>query len=244
MHNVVLLGGTGRTGRCVLAQLLERGVQVRAIVRSSAAIAPELAKNPLLSVTQASLLALSDDELMNQLRGCDAVVSCLGHVISLKGIFGRPRDLVTQATMRVCRLVEALKPEFPVKFVLMTSVSVHRPRASDPRRGTLERALLWLLRALVPPARDNQRAADFLLKVVGASNPFLEWVVVRPDSLLDGGVTEYALHESLVNSLFAPGQTNRSNVAHFMCELVTDAGKWALWKAKLPAIVNAGNKPG
>ena len=64
-------------------------------------------------------------------------------------------------------------------------------------------------------------------------------MVVRPDTLKEGDVTEYTLHEGLVNSLFRPGETNRANVAHFMCELATDAEAWAAWRGKLPVIVNA-----
>jgi hypothetical protein len=45
---------------------------------------------------------------------------------------------------------------------------------------------------------------------------------IRPDTLREGEVSEYALHEALVNGLFAPGSTNMANVAHFMCELVTN----------------------
>jgi len=92
---------------------------------------------------------------------------------------------------------------------------------------------------VLPPAKDNQRAADFLQEKVGASNPFVQWTVVRPDTLRPGDVSAYALHEGLVNGLFAPGSTNMANVAHFMCELVTNPKTWADWKAKLPVITNA-----
>jgi hypothetical protein len=238
-QTVLLVGGTGRTGRRVLQQLLDRGVGVRAIVRSAARLTPEVAGNPNLTVIEASLLSLADQELQQHLRGCEAVISCLGHVISLKGIFGLPRDLVTQATMRLCRGIEALRPAVPLKLILMSSVSVHRSRSLDERRGAFDRSILWLLRGLVPPARDNQRAANFLLGEIGPSHPFVEWVVVRPDSLLPGEVTPYALHEGLVSSLFSPGRSNMANVAHFMCDLVTDAKTWAEWKGKVPVIVNA-----
>ena len=67
----------------------------------------------------------------------------------------------------------------------------------------------------------------------------MQWVVVRPDTLLEGDVSEYTLHEGLVSSLFAPDSTNMANVAHFMCELVTNPKTWADWKGKLPVIVNA-----
>lgn len=240
-QTVLLLGATGRTGGRVLRQLLDRGVRVRAIVRSRGKLPADLAANPSLTVIEASLLSLRDEELQQHLRGCDAVISCLGHVISLKGVFGPPRDLVTQATRRLCRGIEALKPPAPVRFILMSSVSVNRPNRLDTRRGAGERAFLWMLRGVLPPAGDNQRAADYLLEKIGSGHPFIQWVAVRPDTLLEGEVTEYAVHDGLVDSLFAPGKTNMANVAHFMCELVTHPQTWADWKGKLPVITNAGS---
>lgn len=242
-QTVLLVGGTGRTGQRALRQLLDRGVGVRAIVRSAGKLPADVLARPGLTVIEASLLELGDEELLGHLRGCDAVVSCLGHVLSLKGIFGPPRDLVTRATRRLCRGVAALRPPAPVKLVLMSSVSVNRPGRLDARRGTPERVLLWLLRGLVPPARDNQRAADFLLEEIGPDAAFVQWVVVRPDSLLEGEVSEYGAHEGLVDSLFAPGQTRMANVAHFMCELVTSPLAWAAWRGKLPVVTDVG-RPG
>jgi hypothetical protein len=238
LQTVLLVGGTGRTGGRTLQQLLERGLTVRAIVRSGAKLPPDVAGNPNLTVIEASLLSLRDEELQQHLRGCDAVISCLGHVLSLEGIFGPPRDLVTRATTRLCRGVLALQPPSPVKFILMSSVSVNRPGGLDRRRGSFERAFLWVLCGVLPPARDNQRAADFLQEQIGSGNAFVQWAVVRPDSLLEGDVSEYTLHEGLVNSLFAPGSTNMANVAHVMCELVTNPRTWADWKGKLPVVVN------
>jgi len=238
-QTVLLVGGTGRTGRHVLQQLLERDTSVRAIVRSGRAFAPDLARNPNLTVIEAGLLSLTDEQLQLQLRGCEAAISCLGHVISFRGIFGPPRDLVARATSRLCRAIEALKPAVPVRFILMSSVSVNRAGGLDTRRGPLERAFLRLLCGVLPPAQDNQSAADFLQHTIGANHPFVQWAVVRPDSLLPGDVSPYAVHEGIVSSLFAPGATNMANVAHFMCELVTNPRTWADWKAKLPVIINA-----
>jgi hypothetical protein len=237
-QTVLLVGGTGRTGRRVLQQLLDRGVGVRAIVRSAGKLPPGVAGSPHLTVIEASLPSLRDEELQRHLRGCDAVVSCLGHVLSLKGVYGPPRDLVTSATMRLCRAVDALQPPAPVRLILMSSVSVNRPGGLDARRGSLERAFVWMLRGVLPPARDNQRAADFLLEEIGSNDALVQWTMVRPDALLEGEVSEYALHEGLVDSLFAPGSTNMANVAHFMCELVTNPETWASWKGKLPVITN------
>jgi len=241
-QTVLLVGGTGRTGQRVLQQLLSRGVSVRAVVRSAQRLPAGIAQDPDLTVVEADLLSLSDEEFLRQVRGCDAVISCLGHVISFRGIFGPPRDLVTRATTKLCRGIESLQPATPVRFILMSSVSVNHPGGLDTRRGVFEKAIVWMLNSLLPPAGDNQRAADFLHGTIGMTNPHVQWVAVRPDTLLEGDVSEYTLHEGLVSSLFAPDSTNRSNVAHFMCELATNLEAWDDWKHKLPVIINASSK--
>jgi uncharacterized protein YbjT (DUF2867 family) len=227
-----------------LRQLLARGASVRVIVRSAERLPRDLTGAPGLTVLQADLLSLSDDDLLAQLRGCGAVISCLGHTLSLKGIYGAPRDLVTQAAATVHRVTAVLQPAQPMKLIMMSSVSVNDPRGSRSRRGVVERAVLTLLRCVLPPALDNQRAADFLSRDVGSSDPLLEWVAVRPDTLLDGGASRYAVHRLLVDSLFAPGKTNIENAAHFMCELVTEDRVWAAWKGRLPVVVNAAAATG
>lgn len=243
-QTVLLVGGTGRTGRRVLKQLLGRGVRVRAIVRSTRRLPEGVADDPQLTVIEADLLSLGGEDLMTQVRGCDAVISCLGHVITVKGVFGPPRDLVTRVTARLCQAIQDLRPRTPVKLILMSSVSVNHPEALDTRRGTLERVFLWLLRGLVPPARDNQRATDFLHGVIGVGNPFVQWVAVRPDTLLEGDVSDYSLHDTLVSSLFRPARTNMANVAHFICDLTTDPETWDRWAGRLPVIVNAPGSNG
>lgn len=236
---VLLLGGTGRTGGRALEQLIERGFAVRAIVRSRDKLPRGSVESPNLTVIEASLPSISDGELQRHLVGCQAVVSCLGHVVSLRGVFGPPHDLVTRAVTHVCRQIEALAPSSPVKLILMSSVSVHGPRGCDARRGSFERAFLSVVRAAVPPAKDNQNAADFLRQDIGLTNAFVEWVIVRPDSLLVGDVSEYVLNGELTHSIFAPASTRMANVAHFMCELVARPTLWAEWKGKLPVITDA-----
>ena len=236
---VLLLGGTGRTGGRVLQQLLGRGVRVRVVVRSAERLPAGVVDNPRLTVVEADLVSLSDEQLEEQLEGCDVVISCLGHAASAQGVFGPPRDLVTRSIERVYRATRELRPAQPVKLILMSSVSVNRPGGLDTRRGPFERAVVWTLRGIVTPARDNQRAVDFLHDVIEVADPYAQWVAVRPDTLKKGGVTEYALLEGLVDSLFRPGETNMANVAHFMCELATDPEVWATWQGKLPVIVNA-----
>lgn len=235
---VLLLGATGRTGGRVLTQLLERGVPVCAIVRSAQRLPAGAADDPLLTVVTADVAAMPPAELRRHVAGRDAVVSCLGHTISLRGVFGPPRDLVRDAVRTLCTEVASLRPDVPVRLILMSSVSVNRPARADTRRGAGERGYMWVLRALVPPARDMQRAADVLALEVGADAPFLDWVVVRPDTLVDGEVSAYATHDGIVASLFRPDTTRMANVAHFMAELATDDAAWRQWRGRMPVVVD------
>jgi hypothetical protein len=94
----------------------------------------------------------------------------------------------------------------------------------------------------MPPAADNQNAAGYLQNKIGLVDPAIQWVVVRPDSLMEGDVSEYTLHEGLVTGLFKPKTTAMANVAHFMCELVTKQQVWEAWKGKIPVIVDTKGK--
>lgn len=238
-QTVLVLGSTGRTGGRVVRQLLDRGIRVRAIVRSADTLPEGVVADAGFSCTVADLLSMSDANLAAQVRDCDAILSCLGHTISVRGVFGPPRALVTDAVRRLSEAVEAPRPDGPVRFVLMSSVSVNRPRAVEPSRGLFDTIVLWLLRAVIPPAVDNQRAAEFLDREIGTGNPRLEWVCVRPDTLLEGDVSPYDVHETIVSGLFRPNATNMANVAHFMGELLQDRNVWRKWVGKLPVIVNA-----
>ncbi|MBK6406103.1 MAG: hypothetical protein IPF66_14280 [Holophagales bacterium] len=142
-------------------------------MRSGSTLPPDVSGHAGLAVIEASLLSLSDDELRRHLVRCDAVVSCLGHVLSLGGVFGPPRDLVTRATTRLCRGIEVLEPTAPVKLILMSSVSVHRPRGlSAP--GLLQRGRFsWGLCGVLPPPATTSRRRTSCSRRSGPDNAFV-----------------------------------------------------------------------
>ena len=85
---ILVVGATGATGQCLVAQLLERGHHVKAIVRAPHKLPDVLRQNNRLTVIEATVLDLSDAEMKEHVQGCDAVASCLGHTLSFKGLFG------------------------------------------------------------------------------------------------------------------------------------------------------------
>jgi nucleoside-diphosphate-sugar epimerase len=238
MSSILVVGATGMTGKSLVGQLLTNGHHVRAIVRSSSGLPAEVVDHPNLSVIEASLLELTDSEIAQHVENSDAVVSCLGHNISFKGIFGEPRQLCTDATRRLCEAIETNAPKSPTKFVLMNTVGVGNPELVE-KRGLLDRGLLTLLHYTLPPHRDNEMAAEYLRCTVGKENRHIEWCSVRPDSLINAEVSEYDIVESPITGIVTGRPTTRANVAHFMTELIDNTDLWATWKFRTPVIMDA-----
>lgn len=238
--SVLVAGATGATGRLLVEELLRRGVSVKAIVRSPEKFSESVRNHRNVSVIRAGILELTDEELKKHVHGCDAVISCLRHELSFKGIYGKPRRLVTDAVRRLCDAVTAHRPEVPVKFILMNTAGNSNRDLEEPV-SLAQRWVIGLLRIALPPHPDNEQAADYLRSSVGHRSTAIEWVVVRPDTLLnDSSVSPYTLHPSPTRSaLFDPGATSRINVAHFMAELVTNHELWHQWKGKMPVIYNS-----
>ncbi|MBW3582781.1 MAG: SDR family oxidoreductase [Euryarchaeota archaeon] len=236
-RTILVVGATGATGRRLVAELLERGYGVRVIVRSAHRLPGRIRDHEMLSIVETDLLDLSDDEMREQVDGCTAIASCLGHNMTLKGIYGSPRKLVTAATRRLCEAVEATRPSHPVRFVLMNTAG---NSIRDEEVSFAERCVVGLIRLLLPPHRDNEEAADHLQNHIGQDHRFIEWVIVRPDSLIDEDeVTGYTVHPSPTRSaIFNAGKASRINVAYFMAELATDDTTWNKWKGRMPVIYN------
>ena len=239
MKTILIVGASGATGRLLVEQLLTCGQNVRAIVRSPKSLPIPLREDPRLSLIQASISQLSEIEIAKHVDGCDAVASCLGHNVTFKGLFGHPRRLVTDAVRRLCNAARVSHPHFPVRFVLMNTTG-NRNRDLNEPISFAQKCVLVLLRLFLPPHADNEDAADYLRTEIGQNNPTIEWVAVRPDSLIDSeSVTEYELYASPIRSaIFDAGKTSRINVAHFMSDLITDERTWDKWKGQMPVIYN------
>lgn len=235
----LVVGATGATGRLLVKQLLDRGVNVKVIVRALDNLPEEIQNHSNLSVIQASVLDLDAPTLAQHVKGCDAVASCLGHNMSIRGMYGHPHRLVTDATRRLCNAIKANNPEQLVKFVLMNTAGNSNRDLSEPI-SFAQRCVVWLIRLLLPPHADNEKAADYLRVEIGQNDPLIEWAAIRPDNLVDETeVTEYEVHASPISSaIFNSGTTSRINVGNFMAELITDYATWNRWKGQMPVIYN------
>ena len=227
---VLVVGASGATGSQLVEQLLIQKHKVKIIVRSPEKLPESWKTNDNLQIISASLLALSDNEMSEIVNDCNAVASCLGHNLTWKGVYGKPRRLVTDATRRLCEAIKSNNLESVTKFVLMNTTG-NRNRDLNEPISFAQKCVIGLLRLLLPPHVDNEKAAEYL-------RTSIEWVAVRPDGLInEDEVTDYEIHPSPTRSaIFNAGKVSRINVAHFMASLITDNTLWAKWKGQMPVI--------
>ena len=235
----LVLGASGATGKQLVEQLLNMRQEVKVVIRPTGKIPDTWKNNEKISIIKANISEVSVDEMMEYLTDCHSVVSCLGHNITIKGIFGKPRRLVRDAVKLVCKAIQKHSHEKPIKFVLMNTTA-NRNRDLNEPISTAEKFVMGLFRSLVPPQIDNEKAADFLRADIGQKNKLIEWVTVRPDTLIDEDkVTEYELYASPIRSaLTNPGKTSRINVGNFMSRLIVENDLWVKWRGQMPVIYN------
>ena len=231
---VLVLGATGQTGYHVVKQFLENSIQVKAIVRNAEKFKDNQSDKNLKLFTE-NILDIEDKRLKEILADVDVVISCLGHNISLKGIFGKPHYLVTEA---IKKIIDNSNDKHPKKIILMNTTACLNTKQKE--KFTFgESIIMGIMRSLLPPQRDNERALKYLEEKLNGEDVF-EWIAVRPDTLItQDQVTDYEIFESPQRSpIFNAGKTSRINVAHFMMKLVSNEELWNEWMYKMPVIYN------
>jgi nucleoside-diphosphate-sugar epimerase len=234
---ILVVGASGATGSQLVEQLLNQNHKVKIIVRSPEKLSEAWKANDNLQIISASVLDLSDVEMKEIIIDCQAVASCLGHNLTFKGIYGKPRRLVTDATRRLCNAITSNSHNSTTKFVLMNTTG-NRNRDLNEPISFAQKCVIGLLRLLLPPHVDNEKATDYLRTQIGQSHNSIEWVAVRPDGLInEDNVTEYEIYPSPTRSaIFNAGKVSRINVGHFMARLINDNDLWTQWKGQMPVI--------
>ncbi|MBU0936219.1 MAG: SDR family oxidoreductase [Spirochaetes bacterium] len=238
---ILVLGASGATGRLVVMQLIKRQIKCRAVVREQAILSAEILSNPLVEVERGNFGEFDESKVADLLQDCTAVISCLGHNITFKGLFGSPRNLVSDA-VKIIDAVAEKREDGKIKLILMSTTAYTDTKAGEKARLG-DRIVLSIMKLALPPHRDNVKAADFLRETVKKENRKMEWTAVRPDTLIDVEMeSPYEVHGSLVRSpVYDAGKTSRINVSHFMVDLLSNDALWEKWRFKMPVIYNLQN---
>lgn len=218
MSNLLILGGTGRTGIHVLNEAAQRGHRVRALVRN-----PDTVQAPagveLIQGTPASI-----DDLRKAAKGTEAVITTLNNSRASDNPWAKsvsPPMFMTDATRKTLTVMK----EEGIRRIVVTSAQ----GAGDDwtRINPVFRALIKI--SNVKASYDDHHGVDQLLRTSD-----VDWTLVRAVVLADkpmSGPTRAAEAGSE-----KPGtQINRTDLARFLLDTVEKD----IWIRKAPLVWNA-----
>ena len=196
---VLIVGATGGTGRALVAQALERGHRVTAFARKPAKLR---LKHEHLDVARGDILDYPSVEAA--VRGQDAVLCALGHRQWLY-----PTRILSEGTRN---LVRAMQSHSVPRLVCETSLGVGD---SWGRMGLYYTLFVGLF--ILPFYFFDKVRQERLIR--GSS---LDWVIVRPGALTNGGKRGIYRHGPAVGHWLWTVRISRADVAAFMLEQLSD----------------------
>lgn len=193
--NIAVLGATGRSGRMIVEELLQRGHALQVLVR-----APE----KLGEVEQRVEVLVGDSrspaDLDRLVPGVDAVVSALGPT-SREG---------TLHTETAAALVESMGSAGVTRFVGVSGAGIDLP---GDEKSWSAKLISKVVRAVGGPAFEDKRTEHGVYAASGVT-----WTLVRPPRLTDGEATGRVEHHAH-RSCRATSIT-RSDLAAFVADVV------------------------
>lgn len=193
---VLVLGATGGTGQHVVADALQKGHFVTALVRDPRRIA---VASDRLRVLQGDVVT-DDAALSEAVRGQDVVISTLGRAKSFK-----PQGLIAKSAPRI---VSAMKAQSVRRLIFLSAFGVGDTVRDAP---LLPRLFIRLL--LKDIYRDKEAGEDAIL------SSGLDWTLVYPTGLTDGPPAgEYRVGERL--ALRGLPRISRQDVAAFLVQQI------------------------
>ncbi|XP_018013589.1 flavin reductase (NADPH) [Hyalella azteca] len=200
---IAIFGATGQTGLEAVAQALQKGYDVTAVVRNPDKLAIRDSK---LTVVRGDVMDAAS--LTPLLEHHDAIVSCLG--------FPRASP-VTGYTDSMKAIVEAMRKNNIRKLVTMTSWYTDTTTAANG--GFF---VNWLLVPLIKPVLCNMRAMETFLSEQCQD---LDYTVVRPPGLgkgdLSGNPVSVTEEAYFVKGNKGAHRIPRADVASFMLSLLS-----------------------
>jgi putative NADH-flavin reductase len=195
---ILIVGATGGTGRQLVTQALERGHEVTALVRDPSRLP---IAHPRLTLIQGDVL--NEGSVDTAMRGQEAVLSALGH----KEYF-HPTRILSEGTRNILRSMQAHGVR---RLVCETSLGIGD---SAGRMGLYYS--LFLIPVILPfyfwdKARQERTIAE----------SDVEWVIVRPGVLTNGGKRGRFRQGRHVGSFLLTVRISRADVADFMLNQLT-----------------------
>lgn len=158
IHKIAIIGGTGKSGKYLIKQLIQEGFQFKLLLRNPANFT---IKNPLVEIVEGNVKDYNT--VYKLLEGCNAVISCLG-----LGIPPSEHTIFSQATTNI---LQAMKECQIDRYIIVTGLNVDTP--TDKKGPHTKSATDWMYANYPVTTTDRQTEFDILNKST------VQWTLVR-----------------------------------------------------------------
>lgn len=203
MKTIALFGASGRTGSHFLSQALDKGYEIKALVRTPEKIK---LKHEKLTVFEGDVLSSEDVDLV--VKGADIVVSLFGRVKN------SPALLQTNGTKNI---VESMKSHGVEKIISLSGGGLPFPEKDQPK--FIDKTIRFMMKVLVPKVLEDAIAHHKVLETSG-----LKWMVARGPRLTDDA-PKGEFKETWVG-VDSGTKISRADLAQFILKEVEEENYW------------------
>lgn len=190
---LLILGATGKTGRQLVTQALEKGHDVTILARDRSKVGIQHERLHVVEGDVANNAALGE-----AMRGRDAVISALGRGMSFKS-----ENLIERS---VPGILAAMQTNGIRRLMFTSAMGVGDSYREAPLIAKI------FFRTLLRGIYADKAIGEQMIR-----NSPLEWTIVQPVQLTDGPLTKnYRVAESL--PLSGQPQISRADTAHFILD--------------------------
>lgn len=196
INRLAILGGTGKSGKYLVNHSLEKGYQIKILVRNPDEFN---ISNPLIEVVQGDARDYSSVRML--LNDCQAVVSTLGQPKGEPSIF-------SQATQNVLKAMREMGAQ---RYIVTTGLNVDTP--FDKKGFKTKNATDWMKTHYPETTTDKQVEYSIL------SKSGISWTLIRLP-LIEQTDLRFDMRVSLKD---CPGdKISATNLAHFLIDQLND----------------------
>lgn len=155
---IAIIGGTGKSGKYLIKQLISKGFQLKALIRN-----PEnfTINSPLVEVIKGDIGDYNT--VLKLLKGCDAIISTLG-----LGIPASEKNIFSTATNNILRAMEYYDIN---RYIVITGLNVDAP--FDNKSPKTKFATDWMYTNYPLTTKDKQLEYSILAEST------IDWTLVR-----------------------------------------------------------------
>jgi len=199
---LLVLGGTGGTGRHIVTQALDRAHEVTVLARDRAKVGVQHEQLRVVDGEVKNVAALGD-----AMRGQDAVISAIGRGTSFKS-----ENLIAES---VPAIIEAMRGTGVTRLIFTSALGVGDTYRDSPLVPRI------FFRTLLRGIYADKLIGDQMIR-----NSGLDWTIVQPVVLTDGPLTRtYRVGEHL--KLAGVNKLSRADTAHFIVDHINDRSTFA-----------------